>query len=410
MDFEDLKGIVELGNKNIKCVIFRIKNNNDTEVLSTSVIESAGIHNGSVTNIIKASKAIRSCIGNAEKKIQVSLKKINVLTEQPEFLCTKLSKYRKINGSKIYKEDIEFLLKEGKKQITINDDKHSIVHIFNHNYIVDGKKFMEEPINVYADFLSHEMTFITMPKNNIKNIYQTFSECDLEVERFISTTFALSVHLLSNDELKFGSSLLDVGLDKISLGMFKNLALVHSTTFPFGIKYLAKDISKVCSLSIKETENVVNQINFSFKNNKELFDENNFLKKNYFFDYNYRKISKTLILKIITERLEEILKIIKKQIIEMGLNSTCSKNLTITGEGLKLSNLDEYFSEFFKLNVKKSIKNKKKEEIEEIFAACLGSLQIIAEGWETEAIPKKPNEFGGKSGFFDKIFGKRLSS
>ena len=64
MDFEDLKGIVELGNKNIKCIIFRIKNNNDTEVLSTSVIESAGIHNGSVTNIIKASKAIRSCIGN----------------------------------------------------------------------------------------------------------------------------------------------------------------------------------------------------------------------------------------------------------------------------------------------------------------------------------------------------------
>ena len=404
MDSEDLKGIVELGNKNIKCIIFRIKDNNDTEVLSTSAIESAGIHNGSVTNIIKASKAIRSCIGNAEKKVQVSLKKINVLAEQPEFLCTKLSKYRKINGSKIYKEDIEFLLKEGKKQIIINDDKHSIVHIFNHNYIVDGKKFMEEPINVYADFLSHEMTFVTMPKNNIKNIYQAFSECDLEVERFISTTFALAVNLLSNDELKFGSSLLDVGSDKISLG------LVHSTTFPFGIKYLAKDISKVCSLSIKETENIVNKINFSFKNNEELFDENNFLKKDYFFDSNFRKISKTLILKIITERLEEILKIIKKQIIEMGLNSTCSKNLTITGEGLKLSNLDEYFSEFFKLNVKKSIKNKKKDEIEEIFAACLGSLKIIAEGWETEAIPKKPNEFGEKSGFFDKIFGKRLSN
>ena len=228
MDFEDLKGIVELGNKNIKCIIFRIKNNNDTEVLSTAVIESAGIHNGSVTNIIKASKAIRSCIGNAEKKVQTSLKKINVLTEQPEFLCTKLSKYRKINGSKIYKEDIEFLLKEGKKQIIINDDKHSIIHIFNHNYIVDGKKFMEEPINVYADFLSHEMTFVTMPKNNIKNIYQTFSECDLEVERFISTTFALSVHLLSSDELKFGSSLLDVGSDKISLGMFRNFSFLYS--------------------------------------------------------------------------------------------------------------------------------------------------------------------------------------
>ena len=66
--------------------------------------------------------------------------------------------------------NFKFLLKEAKKQLVLNDKKHSIIHIFNHNYIVDGKNFAEEPIDVYADYLSHEMTFITMPKNNIKNI------------------------------------------------------------------------------------------------------------------------------------------------------------------------------------------------------------------------------------------------
>ena len=44
---------------------------------------------GSIINLTKASDAIRSCIGNAEKEAKILLKKINVVLEEPEFLCTK---------------------------------------------------------------------------------------------------------------------------------------------------------------------------------------------------------------------------------------------------------------------------------------------------------------------------------
>jgi len=223
MSPEDPRGIIELGNINIKCLIFKIKNNNESEILSTSVTLSEGIHNGIVVNLTKASNAIRSCISAAEKKARILLKKINVVFEEPEFLSTKFSKHKKINGSKIHKDDIDFLLKEAKKQLILNDEKQSIIHIFNHNYIVDGKAFAEEPIGVYADSLSHEMTFITMPKNNLKNINQAFIDCDIEIERLISNTFALGVKLLNNKELEFGSILIDIGFEKISLGLFKNL-------------------------------------------------------------------------------------------------------------------------------------------------------------------------------------------
>ncbi len=307
MNSEDLIGIIELGNINIKCLIFKINSNNESEILSTSITSSEGIHNGVVINLTKASNKIRSCISIAEQKAEVLIQKINVIVEQAEFLCTKLSKYRKINGSKIYKDDIEFLLKEAKKQVILNDDKQSIMHIFNHNYIVDGKTFNEEPIDVYANYLSHEMTFITMPKNNIKNIYQAFIDCDVEVERFISCTFALSVKLLNDNELQLGSIMIDMGSEKTSLGLFKNLALVHSITFPIGVNHVIKDISKVCSLTLEESAHIIRKINFSFENNKELFDENGYLKNNYFDDSCFIKISKSLILNIIIAILNEIL-------------------------------------------------------------------------------------------------------
>jgi len=402
-------GIIELGNINIKCLIFKVDKSNNPEILSTSKISSEGIHNGAVINLVKATKAIRSCISNSEKQAGVLLKKINVIIEQPEFLCTKFSKSKKINGSRIYKSDIDFLLSEAKKQVILNDSKQSIVHIFNHNYIVDGKTFMEEPIDVYADYLSHEMTFITMPKNNIKNIYQAFIDCDIEIERFISCSFALAVHLLNSSELHYGSILVDIGFEKTSLAIFKNLAIVNSITFPLGSNHITKDLSKVCSLSLEESEKIKNNLDIFSKENSKIFDTNHHLLNTLFISSPFRKISESLILNIVQARLDEILNLIKKQIDLVGLDSTVRPKFILIGGGSKLVNIKKYFYNFFNLEVTTlESNNKSSANIDETFNSCLGALKIINEGWETEAIPATVDSNVEKISFFSKIFKKRL--
>ena len=406
MNSEDLIGIIELGNINIKCLIFKINNNNESEILSTSITSSEGIHNGVIINLTKASKAIRSCISIAEKNAKILLKKINVVLEGPEFLSTKFTKYKKINGSKIHKDDIDFLLKEAKKQLILNDKKQSIVHIFNHNYVVDGKAFEDEPIGVYADSLSHEMTFITIPKNNLKNITQAFIDCDIEIERLILNTFALGAKLLNNKELQFGSILIDMGFEKTSLGLFKNLALVHSITLPLGINHITKDISKVCSLSLEESEVIRNSIDFYFKNNQNIFDENHYLKNSYFINSSYRKISKNLILNVVKARLDEIFETVKKQIIVPEFNLNSGVGFLLVGGGSKLLNIEKHCEKFFGQRIKKISENnnEKEKDLEKNFASCLGAFKIIKDGWETEAIPEKVDKNAKKISFLAKIF------
>ena len=401
MSSEDSIGIIELGNINIKCIIFKFKNNNDSEILSTSMTLSDGIHNGTIVNLKKASNAVRSCISIAEKEANILLKKINVVLEEPEFLSTKFSKHKKINGSKIHKDDIDFLLKEAKKQLVLNDKRHSIIHIFNHNYIVDGKSFTEEPIGVYADSLSHEMTFITIPKNNLKNINQVFIDCDIEIERLISSTFALGVKLLSKKDLEFGSVLIDIGFEKVSLGIFKNLALVHSTSLPIGVNHIAKDISKVCSLNMEESNLIIKNIDFSFEDNQNIFDKENYLKKSYFVNSVFRKISKELILNVIKARLDEIFEKINKQIIVPNFNLDSGIVFFLVGGGSCLLNIEKYCNNLFGPRVK-NLEEKNKNE--KNFVSCLGALQIIKDGWETEAIPEKVSKNIKKISFFSKFF------
>ena len=353
-----------------------------------------------MVNLKKASDSIRLAISTAEKKAKVSLKKINVIFEQPDFLCTRFSKHKKIDDSKIHRSDIEFLLNEGKKQLMLNDKNQSIIHIFNHNYIVDGKIFIEEPINVFADTLTHEMTFITAPKNNLRNVNQIFLNCDIEIERLISQTFALGVELFDERELQSGVVLINLGLKKISLGLFKNLALVHSITFPIGIDHITSDISKVCSLNLEESLAIRNNIDFSFENNKNIFDENNILKKSFFINSKFRKISKDLIYKVIRARTDEILEMIKKQLKVTSFNFSSGMNFFLIGEGSNFINLQEYCQNFFELNTVVG----RKDNLEKGFSACQGGIRIIKEGWETEAIPEIKIKNIEKVGFLRKIF------
>jgi len=399
--------IIELGDVIIKCIIFNIDSYDDIEILSVSSVPSDGIKNGVIVNLSKASNTIRSCISLAEKKTKIILKKVNVVFEQSDFLCTKFSKHKKISGSKIYKEDIEFLLKEGKKQIILNDKNQTIIHIFNYNYSVDGKKFIKEPIGVYANFLKHEMTFVTAPKNNLKNIKQAFIDCDIEIERMISKTFALGVKLLKYDELENGCALIDVGHENTSLGLFKNLALSNSITIPIGINHITKDISKVCSLNLEESETIRNNIDFSLNNSQNIFDEENFLKKIYFINSNIRKISKSLILDVIKARLDEIFEKIKKQIEVAGLNFNPQIKLFLSDGSSDLLNLEKYCEIFFETNVKKiEDKNifKTKNDLEKNLSACWGGIKIIKDGWETEAIPINSKKNTENKGFLRRIF------
>ena len=101
MNLEDPIGIIELGNVNLKCLIFQINKNNSPEILSTAITPSEGIHNDVVVNLTKASNAIRLIISKVEEDAKISLKKINVVFEQPDFLCTSFSKNKKIYCNRV---------------------------------------------------------------------------------------------------------------------------------------------------------------------------------------------------------------------------------------------------------------------------------------------------------------------
>ena len=68
---------------------------------------------------------------------------------------------------------------------------------------MDKTKQEKIPLNIFGDHLSLHMTFLSLPKNNLKNINALFDSSDLKVDRIISKPLVFGLDLLNkNKDLK----------------------------------------------------------------------------------------------------------------------------------------------------------------------------------------------------------------
>ena len=396
--------VIDLGTLNLKCAIFSFGSGELPQLIGFSKKKTKGIHNSIIVNINDAIDSVRSCLIEAEKKSQINLNKINVLIDPTEIITTRLTKFKKINGSKIEKDDVSFLLKEAKKQVELNNSRLSNIHIFNYKYIVDNKLFKDLPFNIYVDQFSQENVFLSVPKNILKNITEVFHSCDIEIDKFISCSYALGISCFNQDQIDYGCGIVDMGYEKTSLAVFKNSSLVHASSFPIGSNHITKDISRGCYLSEIESELIKKDISI-INNLDEELSNNGFLLDKYFSETKFRKISSKFVRDIISARLDEILNKILKEINFLRTENT-KQNLIFTGEGSRLNDLKRIVNSKLLNYISDSSLNNLEPftNIDRELLACYGAVKILTEGFVSEAIAIPNKSQKNKNGFFARIF------
>ena len=392
---KDITSIIDLGTNNLKCLIYQKNEDDKYKLIGFSKKKTEGIHNSIIVNFQKATDSLRACIGEAEKSSKVNIKKINVIIDLKETITTKLSKFKKIDGSKIEKNDISFLLREAKKEVEKNNSKLSEIHIFNYKYIVDDNTYKDLPLEIYANKLCTENIFISVPKNYLKNIIKVFNSCDLEINKFISGPYASGAFCFLENQIESGCGLIDFGYEKTSLAIFKNHSLFQIFNFPIGSNHITKDIMRGCYLSDKESDLI--------KKDKRLFNilgEQEFLTENFFLDTKYKKISNRFLKEIILSRLKEILNKIFEEIDKLNFKDSIKRIIFFIGEGSKICELEKFLVEDYKVTNPKLVNNDKDSE----FIACNGALKILTKGFASEAIAIPKDLNNTKRGFFSRIF------
>ncbi len=354
-----------------------------------------GFENNRISDFEAVLKIIRESIYFIEEKVDHTFKDIVLILENFHPTFINLSGYKKLNGSQILRENITYILNTLKSYVDEIEEKKTVLHIFNSKFNLDKKNIENLPIGLFGDFYSHELALTLIGSNDLKNINNIFSNCNLKIKKILLKSFLkganLSESILSNEN--FFHIKIEENSSKIFY--FENSCLKFEQNFKFGSSIIFKDISKVTSLKINTIEKIVKKVNL---NEKLLVDE--LIEKEYFDDEIYKKIKKKLIYDIAFARIKEIVEIL----IFKNINF---KHYVKSIDSVSLEMRIDHFENF-------------KEIFDTIFSTYkfkfkfLGDLQtenmlntankLVHFGWKKEAIPITKTKKTIIARFFDILF------
>jgi len=391
--------IIDLDDNKIIFFVISYNQNKDHTIIKNIIIDSVGIQNGRIIDVMTVSQLIKKTINKTEDEINYFFSHATIIINPNNINCLNVSGYKKLNGSQVSNEDITYILNDIKKIITINEKKYSLIHLFNSSFSLDSDNLENLPIGLFGEFYNQNMTFFLANKNILKNIKLVFNNCGINIERILLKSFVEGISFLLKNKSNKNFTIIRLEKKRISISLFKNKSYIFSEDFEFGINLIIKDISKLCSLKLEEVEVLLKEINL-----KDMIENNNesYLDKKYFSNSPYRKIKHQLLLDIISARVDELFEICYEKNSNLNYFKKNNNLIYINIEKVEYLKNIQFVLEKKKLNNLKLIFNKNSEETS--IHASKGAAELIGKGWEKEAIPIIQSKKSIISSFFSRLF------
>ena len=290
------------------------------------------------------SKSINILIREAEKKISTHLENITVLYDNSEICSIDLSIKKKLDQKIVFKDVCSSLILEAKQLIKNSYIKKKVIHIIINKYIINDKEFLKIPLEIpnILNSIILEIKFICLPYNKYNNVYEVFTNNNLNILNFFSSSLVKSFNYIDYFKQNKFVAFLDIGSDRTTIIFYINQKLEYFNSISIGGNHISKDISQIMKLSFEESEELKksfnkSEIDFSYDNshtNESADIVKKILGKN---------ISIELLKKVVLARIEEIIQLSFKSIsISRNLKEQKNLNLVLIGRGSKIFNRNSF--------------------------------------------------------------------
>ena len=125
--------MAEISEDQIRYVIYEHYKKSKYKILKKKISKNIFIKKGKILDFNYTSKKINEDLKNLERESEKIFRTISIVVYEPEISCTNLSGFKKLNGSKVEKRDLDYILNEAKTSITRNEEKNN--SILNTNFI-----------------------------------------------------------------------------------------------------------------------------------------------------------------------------------------------------------------------------------------------------------------------------------
>lgn len=355
---------IDIGSDEIKIVVGKITDNSFS-ILASSKTRSVGIKKGIVVDSDLATKSIILALDEAEKQLGFRIDKaiINV-----PLVNVSVGIY---NGCS-YIDDVitgEDVITCFKSSVSTIDIDKEVVTVFPIDFLIDDEKRVNDPKGEKGNKLESRMLIASVPKQDIYPILEILEKCKVEV---IDLSFGVIndfYNMKDNDDYKKGfGAVVDIGNDKIELGLFNKGLMVDGFVIPKGSKLLDHDIGYIYHLDKTTSRDLKENVAFAssqYADSEEMLEYQSI-------DGEKLEIRAQEVSQIVEARLEELLKNVKKV-----LNDLTNKEISyiiITGGVSNLPGFDYLIGDIFG-EIATSINMSTIGVRDNVYSSCVGMIK-----------------------------------
>lgn len=346
MAHEALLTGIDLGSTTVRVVVGQATDTGTLNLVGVAEVPSEGISKGSVTSIEDAVTAISSALERAERMTGqpvehafVGINGTHILSQESHGVIA-VSRA----DNEIHEDDVERVVEAA--QAVATPPNYEILHIIPRTFTVDEQRGIKDPIGMTGFRMEVDAQIIQGLSSHVKNLTKCVFRTSVDIDDLVLGVLAASECVLTKRQKELGVALVDLGAATTSLIVFEEGDVLHTKVLSVGAGHITNDIAIGLRTSIDIAERLKVEFGTALaadvgKKEDIVLDEVGGSAD--------EVVSRKQIAEIIEARLEEILKMVDKELQSIDRSGMLPAGVVLVGGGAKLPGVVEVAKREFRL-------------------------------------------------------------
>ncbi len=326
------------------CAVVGEVSGHDINIVGIGTHPSIGLRKGVVVNIESTVESIKKAVEEAELMAGCEISSVYAGIAGGHITGFNSRGIVAIKGTEVTKHDVERVI-DAARAVAIPMDRE-VIHVLPQEYMVDDQDGIQNPIGMAGVRLEAKIHIVTGAVTSAHNIVKCANRSGLDVCDIVLESLASAEAVLAGEEKELGTALLDLGGGTSDLAIFSGNNIKHTFVLALGGNNLTNDIAIGLRAPLGEAEKIKKK--YGTCTGGEIGADET-IEVPGMGGRKPRMLPRQILGEILQPRMEEIFRLIKREIYRAGMENIITSGVVLTGGSSLLEGCTEIAESIFDL-------------------------------------------------------------
>jgi cell division protein FtsA len=329
---------LDIGSSKLCCFLGRVEENG-ARIVGIGHQVSRGVRGGLIVDLEAACQAILSTVHAAEEMAGETVTEV-IVNLSGGFGASRIVKAEiALNGREITDGDMRRVLNQG-YALKAAEEREAI-HSIPVGFSIDDSRGIRDPRGMFGQRLGVNMNVVSATSGAVRNLAACIARCHLEIAALVVSPYASGLSALVPDETGLGVTVIDMGGGTTGIAVFFEGNLVFTDTVPAGGIHVTNDIARGLSTPVAHAERMKTLYGSAIASPADERETIAVPQVGEEEDGEANRVPKSLLVGIITPRLEEIFELVRNSLEASGFDKVAGRRVVLTGGASQLPGVRE---------------------------------------------------------------------